>query len=101
MSHLSLVPPTPPDAKAALVERVKAMERPEGLLQCSRCGGRQTMTIRSGDAIKAGRIVPGTVIEKCICPHCWKQGTTIDMIPPVPRVVKEPKPRRTKPKVVT
>ena len=97
---LSLVPPTPPDEKAALVERVKAMEKPSGMLQCSRCGGRQTLTLRSGDYIKNGRVMPGTVIEKGICPHCWKQGITVDMIPPVPRIVKEPKPRRTKPKPV-
>jgi hypothetical protein len=98
--NLSLVPPTPPDAKAALAERVKASDRPDGMLQCSRCGGRQTLTIRSGDTIKAGRIIPGTVIEKGICPHCWKQGITVDMIPPMPRIVKEPKLRRTKPKPV-
>ena len=70
---LTLVPPTPPDAKTALIERVKAMDKPDGALQCSKCGGRQTMFLRSGDRIENGRIKAGTVIEKGICPHCWKR----------------------------
>ena len=97
---LTLVPPSPPDDKTALVERVKAMDKPDGVLQCSKCGGRQTLFLRSGDRIENGRIKPGTVIEKGICPHCWKRGITVDMIPDKPREVKPPKPRRTKPKLI-
>ena len=97
---LELVPPTPPDLVTSVIEKVKAVARPEGVLQCNRCGGRQTLFIRSGDRIENGRIKPGTVIEKGVCPHCWKQGIIVDMIPSAPRLVKEPKPRRTKPKLV-
>lgn len=97
---LHLVPPAPPDAKTALVERIKGIARPDGMVQCGRCGGRDTMTIRSGDMVVDGRIKPGKVMEHGICPHCWKQGIFRDMYPPTPKIVKEPKPRRTKPKLV-
>lgn len=97
---LELVPPAPPDRATQALERVKAVARPEGVLQCNRCGGRQTMSIRSGDRIEGGKIKAGTVIEKGICPHCWKRGITVDMIPDKPREVKPPKPRRTKPKLI-
>lgn len=97
---LRLVPTTEQDAKTAVVERLKDIARPDGMLQCSRCGGRDTLTIRHGDRIVDGKIKAGTVVEKGICPHCWKQGIIVDLIPPKPRIVSEPKPRRTKPKLV-
>lgn len=98
---LSLVPPTPPDAKTALVERIKAIRRPPGALACSKCGGMDTLMIRHGDRIEAGRVKPGQVIEKGLCPHCWKRGVIVDMIPSKPRLTKEPKPRARKPKLST
>ena len=98
--NLTLVPPTPPDAKATLVEKIKAIPRPSGALVCNKCGGMDTLTIRHGDRIEGGRVKPGQVIEKGICPHCWKRGITVDMIPSQPREVKPPKSRRMKPKAV-
>lgn len=98
---LTLVPPALPlDSKTALVERIKDIARPDGMVQCSRCGGRDTMAIRSGDMVVGGRTKPGKVIEQGICPHCWKAGVIVDLIPPKPKIVKEPRPRRTKPKLV-
>lgn len=93
---LTLVPPTPPDAKTALIERIKAIPRPPGALVCNKCGGMDTLMIRHGDRIEAGRIKPGQVIDKGLCPHCWKRSVIVDMIPPKPRVAKESKPRRPK-----
>lgn len=85
---LTLVPPAlPPDRKAALLESIKALPRPDGVVQCSRCSGRDTMSIRSGDMVVDGRIKPGKVIEQGICPHCWKAGVIVDLIPPKPKIV--------------
>lgn len=97
---LTLVPPAPPDAKTALVERIKAIPRPPGALVCSKCGGMDTLMIRHGDRIEAGRVKPGQVIEKGLCPHCWKRGVIVDMIPSQPREVKLAHARRAKPKIV-
>lgn len=97
---LYVVPPSPPDAKTALVERIKDIARPDGMVQCPKCGGRDTLTIRNGDRIEDGKVKAGTVVEKGICPHCWKRGVIVDLIPPKPKIAKEPKPRLTKPRLV-
>lgn len=97
---LHLVPPAPPDRKTAMVERIKDIARPDGMLQCSRCGGRDTLMIRSGDRIVDGKIKAGTVIEKGICPHCYKRGVIVDLMPPKPKIVKAPKLKLSKPKLV-
>ena len=90
----------PPDSKTARLERIKALPRPEGMVQCPRCGGRDTLIIRHGDRIENGRLKPGMVMDHGLCPHCWRSGITMDLIPPKPKIVKEPKPRRKKPKLV-
>lgn len=100
MMTLHLVLPAPQDANTERIERLKAIARPDGMVQCPRCAGRETMTIRTGDIVQGGKVKAGLVLQKGICPHCWKQGITVDLIPPKPRIVKEPKPRRTKPKLV-
>jgi len=78
-----------------MVERIKDIARPDGMVQCSRCGGRDTMSIRNGDRIIGGKVKAGTVIEKGICPHCWKQGVIVDLIPPKPRLVKAKTPKKS------
>ncbi len=99
--HLTLVPPAEPDAKTALIERVKARYRPPGMLQCPKCGGRTVMTLVTGSWIdKDGRYRRGTVDEDRICYFCDKKGILTHMMPPVLRVAKEPKPRRTEPRPV-
>ena len=99
--HLSLVPTAEPDAKTALIERVKARYRPPGMLQCSKCGGRAVMTVVNGSWIdEKGRYQRGTMIEDRICYLCDKKGIWSPMMPPEFKVAKEPNPRRTKPRPV-
>lgn len=99
--HLSLVPPAEPDAKTALIERVKARYRPPGMLQCPKCGGRAVMTVVNGSWIdEKGRYQRGTMTHDRVCYTCDKQGIWSPMMPPEFKVAKEPKPRRTKPKAV-
>lgn len=100
--HLTLVPPAEPDAKTAMIERIKARGRPHpGVLQCPKCGGRAVMTVVNGSWIdESGRYRRGTMIEDRICYICDKKGIWSPMMPPVFKVAKEPKPRRTKPKAV-
>lgn len=100
---LQLVPPTPPDAKQALVERVKALPRPDGAIQCPRCGSRSMLTVTNGAVIKGGRKQGGIVTDKDVCADCWRKGIKQQMLPDPPKLAKEPappKPRRTKPKAV-
>lgn len=64
-----------------LRDSVKRRARPDGMLQCNRCGGRTLMTLTHGVFIKNGRKQGGTVIEKDICELCYKRGIVVSMLP--------------------
>lgn len=83
MSHLRLVPKTEPDAIERLRQRVRAMPRPEGMIQCPKCGGRTMLTTVNGVEIKDGRKTRGTVIDKDVCADCWKRGVFSPMLPEI------------------
>ena len=84
MSHLRLVPPKTPSLVEQVRERVKAMPRPDGMLQCPQCGSRGTLTIRSGSRIKNGRLIPGTLIDQYICHDCYVvHRIKVSLLPPV------------------
>lgn len=103
MTELRLVPAVEPDAKQALVGRVKALPRPDGIIQCPRCGSRSMLTVTNGAVIKDGKKQGGTVVAKDVCADCWKKGQVTPMLPDLPKLVKDPappKPRRSKPKAV-
>jgi hypothetical protein len=77
---LKLVPPRQPTAKEEMVLRHKRM-RPDGKIMCNRCGGTTMLTTRTGAYIRKGRIVDGTITDKNVCAHCWKQGIYSPMLP--------------------
>lgn len=98
---LKLIPAATPDEKQALIERIKRPKREPGVLQCAKCGGRDTMTVVSGSYVnEAGRLVQGTVTSDKVCYHCDKKGILSFMLKDPPKLVKQPKPRRTKPRSV-
>ena len=80
---LKLVPKTEPDPAQRVRERVKKMARPDGMLQCNRCGGRTVMTAKTGVIIKNGRKTGGTVTEDNVCADCFKRGIFSPMLPPL------------------
>lgn len=94
------MPPAEPDPKQAVIERLKGMPRREGIIQCNRCGGRTVMSTWNGSMVKDGRYKAGTLIEDEVCYHCHMQGIWTPMLTSPPKVVAEPKPRRTKPNAV-
>jgi len=101
--NLRLVPKSEPAPKDELALRVKAMRKPDGALQCNRCGGLTSLTVHNGSRIKNGRVQPGTVIYRHICELCYvRDGVVSFMLPNdnMPRLVRPRKPRRTKPKLV-
>lgn len=66
-----------------MVERVKRMDRPDGALQCPRCGGRSYLMVYSGGRIDRGRIQPGTRVAAYICETCYRcEGLEISILPP-------------------
>ncbi len=59
------------------------------------------MTIVSGSWIDHdGKYRRGTVCEDKVCYDCHRKGAWSPMMPDRPKLVKEPKPRRTRPKAV-
>lgn len=97
---IRLVQPAEPSPKQAVIERVKAAPNYGSYLQCNRCGCRTVLTTTNGASIKNGRYQRGTLIDDRVCAECWRLGIWTPMLPDKPRIVKEPKPRRTKPKAV-
>lgn len=72
---LYIVPPAEPDEKEKVRRRIRRMDRPPGMLQCNRCGGRTAATIRAG-VTETGR---GTLIHKNICALCYQRGLIVPM----------------------
>ncbi|MDR0275922.1 MAG: hypothetical protein LBI48_11415 [Burkholderiaceae bacterium] len=99
MPVFRLVPPVEPSAGQAAILRLKRMT-PDWVLQCNRCGSRTSMTLVNGAEVRNGRIQGGTVILRHVCAECYKRGVTQFMLPDPPRLVKPPKPRRRKLKLV-
>ena len=81
MSHPRIVPPSEPDPRQAVIERVKQMPNPREELQCPRCGCRTYVTVRNGATLSGGALKHGTLIERCVCAHCYKQGIKQTLMP--------------------
>lgn len=87
MPPLKLVPPAEPSPKQAVIERIKALPRPDGLLQCPRCGSRTIITKLVNSAfVNKGRRTGGTEIDKDICADCYIRGIRSDMVTDIKRV---------------
>jgi hypothetical protein len=82
---LSLVPRHQPDARDETILRVKKMPRPDGMLQCPRCGCREVLNTQAGVIITKGRRKPGTKIAIDECAQCWKAGLHVSMLPAGPK----------------
>jgi hypothetical protein len=81
MPKLTIVPPSEPTEKEKIYLRLKKMPRPDGMIQCNRCGGRTIMNTVNGAFIKNGRKQGGTKCHKDICYHCHMQGIFSPMMP--------------------
>jgi hypothetical protein len=80
---LQLVPPRAPTPAEEVQLRVKRSARPDGMLQCARCGGRLVLNTESGVTVNNGRRQRGTKIDADECADCWKQGIHSPMQPAV------------------
>lgn len=77
---LHLVPPAEPAPREKVLGRVKRQERPDGVLQCSRCGCRTVLNTENGVSVKNGRRKAGTKIDIDICAECYKRGIIVPMV---------------------
>lgn len=66
----------PPDSpKQRGRDRIKAMPKPAGMIQCGRCGGREVTETRIGVEISAGKPKGGT--RQLICTGCLMRGERV------------------------
>jgi len=77
---LRLVPQASPSAAERARQRVKRVARPDGMLQCARCGCRTAITAVSGSIVRNGRVQGGTVVARYECANCWKAGIFSPML---------------------
>jgi ssDNA-binding Zn-finger/Zn-ribbon topoisomerase 1 len=82
---LHLVPPTEPSSADGVHLRAKKAPRPDGMLQCPRCGCRTSLTTINGQVVKDGRKQGGTKIDVDECAECWKRGAHVSMLPTGPK----------------
>ena len=80
MTKLTIVPSAEPSDLEVLNNERKRIPKPDGMLQCARCGCRSSITIVNGAFIKNGRKQGGTVTVKDECMSCWKRGIYSPMI---------------------
>jgi hypothetical protein len=59
------------------------MPKPDGILQCNRCGGRTVLNTENGVLVKDGRRQHGTKIDTDVCADCYKRGVIVPMQPGV------------------
>jgi len=82
---LKLVPPSPPSLADDVRLRVKRIKRPDGMIQCNRCGGRTLLNTVNGAYIKNGRKTGGTKIDENVCADCWRRSIFSPMLPELRR----------------
>ena len=65
-----------PDTPAEQVrKRVRAMAKPETMIQCHRCGGREVIETKTGMMLKDGKPTGGT--KQLLCVGCLLRGERV------------------------
>lgn len=59
-------------------KRVRAMPKPASMLQCPRCGSRESLQTKLGAVFKNGKVSGGT--KQHICVACLARGERVVMI---------------------
>ena len=81
MPKLTIVRSSEPTEKEKLTLRRKKIPKPDGMIQCNRCGGRTILNTVTGSFIKNGRKQGGTKCDKDVCYDCHMQGIFSPMLP--------------------
>ena len=77
MAELFIIPGSkPPNTpKQRVRDRVKAMPKPDAMIQCHRCGGREVIETKIGMVLRKGKPVGGT--KAVICAECQRRGERV------------------------
>lgn len=73
--NLKIVPPSEPSPAEKVRQRIKRAPKPEAMLQCNRCGGREVVETKTGVVLKNGK--PGGGTRQYVCANCLSHGTRV------------------------
>lgn len=77
MKHLTVIDGSPPPdtPKQRVIDRIKAHAKPDAVVSCHRCGGREVLELRAGAVLRNGKLTGGTRIVVCAC--CHRKGERV------------------------
>lgn len=70
--------PPPDTPRQRVVDRLKRAPKPATMIQCLRCGSRETVETRTGVMLRDGKPVGGTKALLCAC--CWTKGERVVLL---------------------
>ncbi len=73
--HVIQGTPAPDTPVEQVRKRVRAMPKPEAMIQCHRCGGREVIETKTGMMLKDGKPTGGT--KQLICVGCLLRGERV------------------------
>lgn len=79
---LHLVPdaPKPPETEADKVrKRVRSFDKPKGMIQCHKCGGREVIETKTGVFTSDGRKYSGGT-KGLLCANCFMKGERVVLL---------------------
>lgn len=75
MPKLTVVPKTAPGPAESVRQRLRRAPKPASMLQCPRCAGRETLTLKSGVLMQDGKTKGGVKTE--VCALCFLKGERV------------------------
>lgn len=73
--HVIQGTPAPDTPVEQVRKRVRAMAKPEAMIQCHRCGGREVIETKTGMMLKDGKPTGGT--KQLVCVGCLLRGERV------------------------
>lgn len=73
--HVIQGTPAPETPVERVRKRVRAMPKPEAMIQCHRCGGREVIETKTGMLLKDGKATGGT--KQLLCVGCLLRGERV------------------------
>jgi hypothetical protein len=75
--HVIQGTPAPETPVEQARKRVRAMPKPEAMIQCHRCGGREVIETKTGMLLKEGKATGGT--KQLLCVGCLLRGERVTL----------------------
>lgn len=77
MSRFTVIEGTPPPdtREQRVIDRIKKLAKPPGMIQCPRCGSREVLPLTTGALLRNGKVAGGTTVH--VCASCFMNGERV------------------------